>query len=317
MSDSQTVTPSYDLILVGVYAIASLGIQALPEGAISRVLIVLPLLFFIPGYLLVLVLFPAKHIGSTTHWNRLGLSSDHLGPTERVALSFGFSMIFLPFFAIIIWEMAGGIDPFALNYLVTSILILCLIAWFRRTQIPAERRYIPNPLGTLKRLNTQVASKPRVEQVFTVLLALAIVLAVGTFALAIASPQDGESYTEFIVGTGGEEEFTVAGYPTTVSPSDDVTYSILIGNHEGTTVEYDIDIEVQRVEDGEVVERVSVDAFTVEVEADEQTIEDRTFEPTLQGEVRIMFQLNIVDHEFDSADQAPYRSVHVWLTVTD
>ncbi len=91
-------------------------------------LLALPFLLFLPGYLLIYVLFPKK---------------GDLGGIERALLSFGLSLIFTPIIGLLLNYTPFGISLIYMH-LVLSIFtaLMCIFAFSRVWGVVKEDRYI-------------------------------------------------------------------------------------------------------------------------------------------------------------------------------
>ncbi len=157
-----------------------------------RVLLGLPFLLFIPGYVLIDALFHRKTA---------------LGGIERIALSFGMSIAVVPLIGLGLNYTPWGIRLEPFMYSVSAwIFVMSGIAWFRRRKLPEEELYnfvIPHRRPRLQ--------GSRLDKSLTVILTLSILAAVGTLIYTVANPKVGERFTEFyILGT---ETGKAEGYP--------------------------------------------------------------------------------------------------------
>lgn len=87
------------------------------------------------------------------------------------------------------------------------------------------------------------------DKVLSVVLAVAILGALGTLGYAIAAPKVGERFAEFyILGTEGK----AADYPRELKVGEEAEVIVGIVNHEYETVSYRVEVRVEGVGNDEV-----------------------------------------------------------------
>ncbi len=180
------------LPLINLLALALLlAVTLLPEQTGLRTGLMLPFILFLPGYALVLALFP---------------ENDRLEGVARASLSCGLSFVISALLGLILHYTPWGIQAVSLATTQTvAIAALSLLAWRRQSGLFPEFRFrVEFDLGWG---DSASASRRRV----TSLLVIAIAVA-GAFTInAAASPRAGEAFTDFyILGREGQ----IAGYPT-------------------------------------------------------------------------------------------------------
>ena len=309
-----------DIILIGGLSTIAPLLYHVSPGTNVRVVFAAFVLFFAPGYMAMCILFPRERGDElNTTPAPIGFSRSPIGLTQRLASSIGLSIIALPLFGVVIWGIGLDIIRFGSILITGFILLLALGAVIVRYRTPAPVRYNPNPFSTLSTVRSDIQRRPAPERLLMVVLLLAIVLAVGTLAVGFTMPQAGESFTEFGVGTTDDEgDFVFSGYSTELIPGEEESYRLLIGNYEGESTEYMVVIELQRMEDGSIVEREELDSVHVSVDVGEQHVLTRTIRPNLQGDdVRLAFQLYIDSDESEYLDRSPDRTLHLQVDVSD
>ncbi|MDD3493076.1 MAG: DUF1616 domain-containing protein [Candidatus Thermoplasmatota archaeon] len=178
----------------------------------------LPFLLFIPGYLLVLALFPGRDIS----------------PVERLALSLGLSIAIVPLIGL------------ALNYTPWGIrlepLVVSLTAWVAVTAAVGWHRWKSLPVGERFRLDVTLTwprGESRLDRALTLGLAISIVAAGALLVYVIVTPQAGESFTEFyILGPEGRAD----NYPTNLTAGEAGRVLVGIANHEHRAVNYTVEV---------------------------------------------------------------------------
>lgn len=300
-----------DFVLLVGYAVVSPAIELVEPGSAIRLLLVLPLAFFIPGYFATMALFPEAHhsVSGGYRWLTLGMA-------ERLALSFGLSTVVLPLYALGAWGFGPTTPELGVAHLGVLTLGLAAIALVRLNRTPIEHRYRPDITGAMADSLATVRSYPRGHQLAMLVLVLAVVSAGGMFAIALAMPQDGETFTEFLVGTETPDgDFVLSGYPESIASDEAAEYQLLIRNHESQALTYVIHIELHRLEGGEVIERETMDELEVTLGDGESTRLDTAIRPTMHGDgLRLTFSLYTAT---GSIDGEPDQRLHLWVDVVE
>ncbi len=174
----------------------------LPDGNIVRIIFGIPMLLFIPGYALVSVLWPEK---------RTNLNEDIDENLERFALSFGLSIAIVSIIGLALNFTSAGINLMTTVFANFGIIfLLSLFAFYRRQQLPVERRY--NIDLTFK---TARMPEDKTERVFIVAITVVLILSGIVLAYVLVTP-------------GVEDKYTV----------------MYILDHNGTAVDYVSDITI-------------------------------------------------------------------------
>jgi len=165
-------------------------ITLLPPTSL-RIILGLPFLLFLPGYVLMTALYPKK---------------EGIDGIERVALSFGLSIALAPLIGLILNYTPWGIRVESVLYSVASfIFITSIIAMLRRTRLPEQARFCIEFWLKLPGWGGSVLNKS-----LSVILLVSILGALGALGYVIATPKLGERLTEFyILGPDGAAQ----GYP--------------------------------------------------------------------------------------------------------
>ncbi|GAG94683.1 unnamed protein product, partial [marine sediment metagenome] len=170
------------------------------QDTFLRIVLGVSLVFFLPGYSLTAMLFPRM---------------DDLGLIERVALSFG-----LNFAIVSLLGLALNYTPFGIRLvpilLVLSIITisLSLVAWFRRSKLPTEERFII-PFERLSKINL---GQNVLDRSLSIVLIASIIVSCITLAYVVVMPKTGERFTEFyLLGLNG----IAYDYPTDLTIGDE------------------------------------------------------------------------------------------------
>ena len=188
------------LIPINLLGWVLIGVVVFIPSDIFRIILGVPFLLFSPGYALLGALF-------VKNWGLSGV--------ERIALSFGLSIILVPLIGFILNYTPWGIRLEPVMYSVASfILLVSIVAWIRQRRLNKYERFnisfrvvLPGGQGIW-------------SKVITVVLIMAIVGTLGTLIYVMAAPKAGEVFTEFyILGPEGQ----AASYPQAQGGSSTTT----------------------------------------------------------------------------------------------
>lgn len=282
-------------VAVGYGLLMAAVLLAMGIGNLLAILLVL----FVPGYVLVAALFPGH---KEIDW------------IERIALSFGLSIAVVPLLGLLL-----NFTPFGIRFapIVGTIALFTglvgLAAYWRRMRLPAEERLS----ATLEIAKPAWGEYSGVDKALTIALAASVVAAGSTLAYVIVTPRAGERFTEFyILGPGGN----ASGYPTKLNVSEPGSVILGIVNHEGSTVNYTVRVDLVGVEIvyngtsgfNETVERnrTAIAWFNATLADGANWTQAYTFAIAVVGLWKVQFLLS---REGDLA--VVYRSLHLFVTV--
>ena len=182
-----------DLVIIIASSVLLAAIIALLPSNVLRIILGLPFILLFPGYTLIAALFPRQ--------------SD-LDGIERLALSLGLSVAVVPLIGLILNYTTWGIRLYPiLISLMIFIFVMSGIAWYRRHRFPPGER---SGISFNFRLPSWEGHS-RIDKVLSVMLAVAILGAIGSLIYVVTTPKEGEKFTEFyILGLEGKAEL----YPT-------------------------------------------------------------------------------------------------------
>ena len=280
-----------DLALVILWTLVCIPFVLVPpfNETPVRILLGLPLVLFLPGYALIALLFPRK---------------DDLDGIERVALSFGLSIAVVPLTGLALNYTPFGIrlSPVLFSLSVLTVA-LAIGAIYRRAKLSVEDRFTVEFGAAFRALKASfAASETRLDRILTVILIISIVVAIGMVVYVIVTPKQGEKFTEFyILGPGGK----AADYPTALQKGEEGLVIIGVVNHEYATVEYRLEV------------RMGNATFTNErfpLSHNETRERPFTFRPTQVGADQ---KLEFLLYRVGQNETEPYRSLHLWVDVTN
>jgi len=317
---------SLDVPFALVIVVASSLVAALNVVPTVQALVGLPVLLFLPGYALLLALFPAGSSDAPTEGPSFGRFEwqPNLSLTERLALAFGMSVALLPVVGLTLLWTGVGLDTAPVLLALAAVIVVGLAAGeARRQRLPeAERFRVP-----IRRWYADVVRSfdqpSRVDSLLNVALAFAVIVAVASLSYALVAPGTGESYSSLSLLTqdaGGE--FVAADYPEALTVGEQTSLFVSVENVEGEATSYTLVSELQRVEraNGEVtvVERQVLGSRTETVEDGETWRTRHSFAPALTGEdLRLTYFLYEGDAPAEPSTETAYRSAYVWVTVTE
>jgi uncharacterized membrane protein len=210
------------LLVADMLLISSPFLNASPY----KILCSIPLLFFIPGYCCISVLYPRD---------------GDLSLPQRIVLSFGFSV---PVVLVTALGVYLSLWIFQLDSLIMVLSLisvaLILVAHYRRarvrpqdlyrpqfSEIPAALRQVLAPLGG-----------DRVDRLLSAALILVMIIAVSTTILVIVLPKENEHFTDFfILGANRMAQ----DYPYEITGGQNYPMYIGVGNHEKRNTSYTIE----------------------------------------------------------------------------
>lgn len=278
-----------DLVLVLMLTFVG-GIVAYAElGGRLRVALVLPLVVFLPGYVLMSALFPE---GGEDEERTFGTGNDNakyaVGGPERVALSAALSVAIVPMIAAFSSFTPWGVRVHPILYgIVGFTLIFTLIAFVRRIRVPARRRYSPGVPRVL--FSPRGRSGHGLTVALNVGIVISVILLASTLGFAVLNPPQGEAFTEFYITTNKVNDQTNTMYNTDLA-EDGVTANI--HNHERKRTDYTVVAVIEQVEGGSVTERSQFAKEKVTVDAGEKEQVKLTGDPAFTGDnVRVRLLL--------------------------
>lgn len=278
-----------DLKLIIVYLFTTLVFLTIPplDGTVIRTILGIPLVLFIPGYVLVAALFPEKK---------------DLDGIERVALSFGLSIAVVPLIG-----LGLNFTPWGIRFvpivaaLAIFTLSLLIIANFRRQKLPSKKRFEVPFKDVLSGMKEEL-QKPqnRTDKILTIILILSIMVSLFTLVYVIVTPKQGEKFTEFyLLGAGGK----AADYPKEVTSGAPINLIVGIVNHEYSGVNYTLKVQI---ENSTFLERR---IMLADNETWEQPVNFTI--NTTGSNLKLEFLL------FREGNETPYRETHLWINSTE
>lgn len=292
-------------IVLYVVAVDAAIVFGVTESIAARTTLGIPLLFFVPGYVLLAMLFPGR-AGAPS-----GIS---LG--RRVALSFGTSVALLPIFGVGlgIAPVSFGLIP-TLSLLTAFVLSGVLVAAVRRRQCPDTQRFSLPLRSRARSLRDRSA-----VGLLDIALAVSILVACVTVGYAVTVPNDGESFTEFYVA--GDDDLTDGESVPEFTRGEEQTVTLGIENKEGERTNYTVVVLLQETDssgDTATVEAEhELDRVEHAIEDEDHRAEEHAVEPPITGtELRLRFLLYKESLPDDPSVETADQHLHLWIDVTD
>ena len=317
-----------DLVAVIALTVATVIVVVVPVINETPLRVGFGLLFvlFLPGYAFIAALFPEEGTGPTPEAEATDSDFGDRGidGIERVALSFGLSIAIVPLIGLVLNFSPWGIRLLPVLFSVAGFtLVAAVVGAIRRWELPAEDR-LKVPYREWIAVGKAEVFEPdyRFDAALTFVVAVSVVLAVGSVGYAVTAPPPGEQFTEFYLLTEDEQGGLVAdNYPTDFEVGQAEPLIVGIGNQEHEEVHYTVVVELQRVapeENATVVERSEVARFEVTVAHNETWHQQHTIAPDLIGDnLRLQYLLYIDDPQDEPDRETAYRDPHLWIEVEE
>jgi len=312
-----------DLAAMFGFALLAPAVFVIPTFRVTpvRFIIGIPLVLFVPGYVLVSALYPGS-----THSNEIdteAIAGDTgIHPLERIALSFVFSMAIVSIIGLILNSTPFGLRLIPVVVALSSIIIiLILIAYQRRQILTPEHRFVVPWRKKLQAFQTDfLEPDSKTNVTLNVLLVASISLAVISTGYVLTTPTEGEAYTEFYILPEGEE-LDVEAYPTEFVAGESKSLVVGITNQEYQTMDYTVLIGLQRVRvqdnSTQVLASERLDSFETRIEHNETWQQTHAVTPQMTGkQLRLSYTLYRGDPPASPTTENAYRELQLLVNVT-
>lgn len=314
------------LDLVAVVGYVAVAVLALPDlyGTPAAVAAGLPLLFFVPGYVLVSLLFPCAPSDDVDD-QQFGWSRQYgLTASERLALGFGLSVALLPVLGLSLSFSPWAITPTSVLLSVGALTTACAIgAAIRRLRRPPERRFTVPVRSWIEEARWRLSDRSLSANAINVGLAAAVVFAVAAIGFSVAAPGPGQQYTSVALLSHNETgELVADDYPRNFTRGESKSLVVSVTNNEGERVNYSVVVQLQRVRKGDdggatVLEDRHLATFTPTVAPGQTWRTTHEVTPTMIGDnLRLVYLVYRGDPPAEPTTENAYRYVHVWVNVT-
>ncbi|MCK4266152.1 MAG: DUF1616 domain-containing protein [Thermoplasmata archaeon] len=228
-----------DLLIVIIWAIiAAVGTLMLPDGDIARIILAIPLLIFLPGYALVSVLWPEKHMKIQSKGEDSAPLSKGLDNIERVALSFGLSIAIVSLMGLALHYTPLGITlESSLISDLAFVMVFAGLAYLRRSKMPMEERF---HLDFSFKSPTIPAN--RIEKTFILIIAICFIASGITLGYVLTTPSAEQRFSVFYILDAND---TAENYPLNITVGDNTSVILGIVCHEYAVTDYAIIIGLE------------------------------------------------------------------------
>jgi uncharacterized membrane protein len=217
-------------ILLGVIIISIalvLIIRFIPDNA-SRFILGIPFVLLLPGYTLIMTLFPGK---------------EKFYGNEKLFFSFGLSLAVVPLICLILNFTSGLTLDYVLYALTGFVIIFSIIAIIRQHGLPDEEN---NCFAVNFRWFN---GRSTAEIILSFILILVACGTIGVLVYVIAVPKTGSAYTEFyLLNSQGVAD----DYPSEIRIGDTESVIPVVINHENRTADYRIEIQIDNDPDDNI-----------------------------------------------------------------
>ena len=304
-----------DLKIVVVWLAAAISAIYLPvlNDTPLRFLLSLPVILFIPGYCVIMALFP-----------RAG----DLELIERIVLSICVSLAVVPLIGLGLNFTPWGIrlDPIVIAITAFTVVMI-LVAHYQRALLPLEDQFSMPFIALADTIRKEIfpAGPHTLDRVLGAVLTLAIIAAILTTIFVIVVPRQGEQFTEFfLLG----ENRTAANYPLELVAGKEYPLYVSVGNHENREVTYTIETWMMLTKFDNVTNTYSIqtmdplDRLSLTLTPNQTMIIPYNLSVNKTGYNRVEFLL--FDETIPGFYTAPgdrinesYRNLHLWVDVWD
>ena len=214
------------VILITILGVISVVTLELNETFIRPILGLL-LTLFLPGYSIIAFIYPER---------------EDLNNIERLALSFGLSIAITPLIGLILNYTSFGIRliPLLLSLSLFTVLMISG-AYIRRNKIPKTERFYIDIKRHYSNMINLFKKESRGNKTLSAILIILIISAISIAIYIVATPNDGDKYTEFyIMGPNGK----ASDYPTNLTIGQIGKVNIEIINHEYAKINYKLVVKL-------------------------------------------------------------------------
>jgi uncharacterized membrane protein len=215
---------SWDLWSIIIGSLLLIGAALLLPDTVLPVILGIAFLVFLPGYAILVVLFPAHK---------------DLNILERAAISFGVSIAIVPVVGIGLNVSEFGARLSSILMIISVIaLVFALIGLLIRSR--TAEPYLPVTLGAAWVWATPFARKGgKTQKIMSVVLVIALVASAFSLIFLVSNPAQEQSFTEFyILNSNGN----ATNYPHNLAVSQAASVTLGIINHEHRQVNYTLEI---------------------------------------------------------------------------
>lgn len=220
----KTLTSKYpiDILLCLLYSLILLPFILLEINSILQMILGLPFLLFIPGYLFFLAVVPSHSVKSE-------IDAIHI-----LAISIGLSIALVSLDGILLFYTPLGFTLFSIVTSLLLVVFVCgLVSIYRRKKLPFHNQVSLSFSKPLLEMNSKA------DKILIVLLFLAVMLTIFTAVFISFLPTKQESFTEFYILDASGKPYN---YPKNITIFQDTNFTIGLINQEHKSVDYTLEI---------------------------------------------------------------------------
>lgn len=211
-----------DILLFLGWSTIILPITALRMEEIIRIILSLPFILFIPGYVLIFTVFPTRK------------TDKGIDMLERIILSFSLSITIVSTVWLMLIYALGDIQLQSILYILFIFVIgIGFIAIYRWTKINTSDRFTISLDALLPK------AERRIDKALIIIVGAIIIIAATALVYVITTPKTGEKFTEFYLLNN---ERQADNYPTNLTTGENASVIIGIVNHEYQPITYTIEV---------------------------------------------------------------------------
>ncbi|MFU1783388.1 DUF1616 domain-containing protein [Haloarcula japonica] len=297
-----------DLVTITVITTVALAATVSPVDGLLLAAVAIPFLLFVPGYALIAALFPDRESMYQQH-RLVGL--------ERILYAVVASICL----AVIV-----GVNLEFTNWPIRSVPVVSALAAvaYLSTFVALYRRKASGsePSNSAVQFNTGSNSETQSDdggvQLGSIVVAVAIMVALVSVTFVAAQPQRGETYSEFGLLTENNGTLQADGYPEEMALGESSDLYFTVTNREQQHTNYVVVVQLTRTAPtGDATERARLDTYSETISPGNTWQKRHTVTPVLEGErlrlTYLLYRDGIPDQP--TVDNA-YRETHIWIDVT-
>lgn len=309
----------FDLIAVLAVLLVAAVTLRVEDGSLIRTIVGTVTVLLLPGYVTTAALVPWHEHDPERRRSKAG---SRLTLRERAVASLGLSVAIVPIVAVIFGRFGDGLTtPLAFQLVAGYVIVVTGIAAYRRVRLPpSDRFYIP--VGAwVGGMVTALTTGSRIDRALSIALIISIVLALGSFGFAVATPIDGEQYTDFHLLTESEDgTYVSANYPESADRNEPLALTWGIENHEGERTAYTVVAVVERMavsdDDHRRIEMAELHREETVLDPGDRELHDHEIASPLIGDsLRISYYLYRDSAPETPSEETAYRHLHVWVDI--
>lgn len=296
-----------------------------------RIVVGLPFVLFLPGYVLVAALFPEAGTPPAVAGEEANPDSardeDRTGidDIERIALSLGLSIAVVPLIGLVLnftpWGIREG--PIVAS-LTVFVVTTTAVAARRRHELSAVEQFTVDYRAWFASTHRELFEPDnRADAALNVLFVCSVLLTAGSVGYAVGFSGPGEAFTEFYLVTEGDDGELVADrYPRNFTVGESKSVMVGVSNHEHRSTTYSIVVELQQVRSRGNVTTVQSESELGRLEtptiADNETWhrQYRITPETTGTRLRLAFLLYDGSVPSNPTVENAYRETHLWVNVS-